>query len=121
MVKMSQSSWLFIVCTSFGLFSCHALGDDRQSLLQGYAATIATATFAEQNCPSVTIDVGRLLNVRIEIDVADSEKEYVMSKAREVSAAIKRTYPEHASEWCSSAINMFGKDGFVAPGILVSD
>lgn len=89
------------------------------SSLDAYAEAAATTILAEQKCPGVRLQAGRLTTLRLAAKVTPAQEAALQEKLRSRASDLRqRLAADGAAAWCDAALDAFGPQGTVARDVL---
>ena len=89
------------------------------SPLDAYAEAAATTILAEQKCPGVRLQAGRLTTLRLAAKVTPAQAAALQEKLRSRAGELRqRLAADGAAAWCDAALDAFGPEGTVARNVL---
>lgn len=77
------------------------------------------AVLAEQNCPGVSANMGKLLMLRTMANISDEEEPMNKKEMDEATASLRKGLAANgALRWCSNAWSLIGPAGSTMPGLI---
>ena len=99
--------------------SKHQAQSDHYTLMTAYASAFPMAIIAEQNCPGVAANMGKLLMLRTMAKISDEEEPMNKKEMEEAAASLRKGLAKNgALVWCANAWSLIGPDGSTMPGLI---